>query len=223
MRCYECGYQNESDVRVCIKCGTKLDEAGSEPAAKSPAPEAATPPPASAGAKTIRGKAADSPSWDAPAQAASPSPSSHGSAAIIKCPACQYYPLPQAPDAAHPCPNCGHGASGGASASKTVKVDQVNIQTENGGNKLILIEESSGREIPFSGDEINVNRDNIDPGNNAVSSQVHAVFSFQNGQLHLEDKSSNGATFIKVDGKMPVANNMRIILGNKVYKLKINQ
>lgn len=217
MRCYECGYQNNEDVKVCIKCGTKLEAQTAPP---SPPPVQNTPsetPPISGGAKTIRGKAADAPSWDA---SVSPTASS-----IIKCPSCQYYPLHEAPSTSSPCPNCGFGATEDAapsSASKTVRVSAINLDGEPEKTSFKLVDESNGKEWDFDGASTDVNRDAIDSNNNSISSDIHATFSFEGGQLYIEDKSSNGATFIKVEGKMPISNGNKVVLGNRVFTIKID-
>lgn len=223
MRCYECGYQNEAGVKVCIKCGTKLEEgsAASTPPPPKPTPAQDAP---LGGAKTMRGQAASAPSWDAPQSTTPSGNTANTSSNIIKCPSCSFYPLPAAPNATAPCPNCGFAGSGQAeSSSKTMRVESINLGGEDDSkNSFKLIDERHGKEISFDGNTVDVNRDNIDPDNNTISSSVHASFSFENGQLHIEDKSSNGSTFIKVDGKMAVGDGSKIVIGNKVFTLKID-
>ncbi len=218
MRCYECGYQNETDVKVCIKCGTKLEE-GSAPAPTPPKP-AQTSDAAIGGAKTMRGQVASSPSWDAPSQQKPAATEPTGN--FSKCPSCQFYPLQAAPSPSNPCPNCGFGAAAQSSA-KTVRVGEINLDGEDEAPKAFkLIDEKRGSELSFEGDQVNVNRDAVDPDNNNISSGEHAIFSFENGQLFIEDKSSNGSTFIKVEGKMAVNNGSKIVIGNRVFTLKID-
>ncbi|MFY0672939.1 MAG: hypothetical protein JXQ87_06020 [Bacteroidia bacterium] len=222
MRCYECGYQNESDVKVCIKCGTKLEEGSVSSPPPPPKPAQDAP---SGGAKTMRGQAASAPSWDSPKTPSTSNDSTPKSSSIIKCPSCSFYPLPAVPSKSSPCPNCGFGAASGESntGSKTVRVASISLGDEDESKKSFkLIDERSGKEISFEGSTVDVNRDSVDPDNNTISSSVHASFSFENGQLNIEDKSSNGSTFIKVDGKMPVEDGSKIVIGNKVFTLKIN-
>ncbi len=223
MRCTECGYMNEESAMVCIKCGTKLKTgAGNSP---KPAPPGHEPPPTpSQGAKTMRGQAPDLPGWDDAA-----APSSGRADSIIKCPSCAYYPLRSIPGPGHACPNCGfegdEAGSGNentpASEAKTVKLGGLEIGKKK--ERIVqLKEEGSEEAITLSGDRIEMNRKVLEPGNPSISSTLHAVFSFADGALFLEDKSSNGATFVQVVGKMKVANGSKIVIGNKVYTIEIS-
>lgn len=103
-----------------------------------------------------------------------------------------------------------------------MKVGEIQLDPSNtDGPSFALVDESSGREIIFSGPQVALNRENLDPGNNSISSGTHAVFSFADGHLMVEDKSSNGATFVRASGKMPVTNGNKVVLGNKVFTVKI--
>lgn len=217
MRCTECGYMNEESARVCIKCGTRL-KGQEEKAPKPEAPRQPSPAPSSQGAKTMRGRGPDWPSTeDVPA-------SSGRADSIIKCPSCSYYPLRSLPGPGHACPNCGFegedGKSSPSSEAKTVKIGEMEI-----GNKeartIRLREEGSGESITLSGGRIEMNREVLAPGNTSISASLHAVLSFDDGALYLEDKSSNGATFVQVTEKVKVHHGSKVVIGNKVYSIEI--
>jgi len=221
MRCTECGYMNEESAIVCIKCGTKLKLAAKSPKPAPPRQDSTAA--ASQGAKTMRGQAPDLPGWD-------DTGSSSGKAdSIIKCPSCSYYPLRSLPGPGHACPNCGFEGeetkrkkgNTPASEAKTVKLGGIEMGKKK--EKIVqLKEEGSEEPITLSGDRIEMNRKVLDPGNPNISSSLHAVFSFADGALFLEDKSSNGATFVQVLGKVKVANGSKIVIGNKVYTIEIS-
>jgi len=223
MRCPECGYMNDDSAQVCIKCGTKLksgEKKSQNPAFNTPKKE--SPDSSSQGAKTMRGRTPDMP----PAEDASPS--SVRADSIIKCPSCSYYPLRSLPGPGHACPNCGFEGedvekkrgSRASSEAKTVKIGEMEI-----GNKqeatIHLREEGSGELTSLSGECIEINRPVLSPGNPSISASLHAVFSFDNGILYLEDKSSNGATFVQVTEKVKVPQGSKVVIGNKVYTVEI--
>lgn len=208
---------NEESVRVCIKCGTRL-KGQEEQAPKPEAPRQPPPAPSSQGAKTMRGRAPHRPSpEDGPA-------SSMKADSIIKCPSCSYYPLRSLPGPGHACPNCGFEGEDGkrspSSEAKTVKLGEMEF-----GNKeartICLREEGSGESITLSGERIEMNREVLAPGNPGISASLHAVFSFMEGHLYLEDKSSNGATFVQVTEKVKVHHGSKVVIGNKVYSIEI--
>jgi hypothetical protein len=236
MRCYECGYQNQSDVKVCVKCGTKLTSSGSggpaqnNPAANSP----------DQGAATMRGKVASAPAWDGDSGNSEPEKKSEPvDANILKCDACSYYPLRNKPSSDSPCPNCGYKGSdeslskeqpapkpekskpAAPSGAKTMRIGQVNISKEAPKPKLILVDENKNAEQAYEGEKISLNRTNLAPENSSISSKEHAMFTHKDGKWILEDKSSNGATFIQVKGKVAVESGSLIILGDKVFRVEI--
>lgn len=235
MRCYECGYQNQSDVKVCVKCGTKLTSSGQgnsvldKPAGNSGAE----------GAATVRGKVSSAPAWDT-GNSASEKKSNPDDANILKCGACGYYPLRNKPADDSPCPNCGFkgskesqrkekpdpkpeksSATAAPSGAKTMRIGQVNISKEVPKPKLILVDENKNAEQAYEGEKISLNRTNLAPENSSISSKEHATFSHKNGKWVLEDKSSNGATFIQAKGKVIVESGSLIILGDKVFRVEI--
>lgn len=240
MRCYECGYQNQSDVNACVKCGTKLTMANVSGQSESPA--ATTP--ETGHAATMRGRAASAPAWDAN-ETSQKAPSFEAPSGVIKCGACGYYPLRSEPAFSSPCVNCGFKGAEKAKepepdsvngqpnspsrpakpdavpGAKTVRIGQVNLSKEAPKPKLVLVDETTGTPLKFEGDEISLNRAALDPGNSSISSGEHARFSFKNGSWLIEDCSSNSATFIQVKDKMPVEDGTFIIVGDKVYRVEL--
>ncbi|NBB76191.1 MAG: hypothetical protein GVY02_02330 [Bacteroidetes bacterium] len=232
MRCYECGYQNQSDVKVCVKCGTKLTSSGSGGSDQNNASSSD-----SQGAATVRGKVASAPAWDGGSseQDKKADPVDEN---ILKCDACGYYPLRTKPASNSPCPNCGFKGSEESfrkeqpapksedekpatpTGAKTMRIGQVNLSKESPKPKITLVDENKDAEKEFEGDVISLNRTNLAPENSSISSGEHAALTHKDGKWFLEDKSSNGATFIQVKGKAAVENGSLIILGDKVFRVE---
>ncbi len=231
MRCYECGHINKSDTKLCIKCGTKLSSAQQQPS--TPASGSAA-----GGNRTIVGKASDAPAWDDKpgGQSKTVVHNSKKKKSVPECSACGYYPLRELPSKSHPCVNCGFtGDSTGTSdssanspsgqpknnSSKTVKIGAVNLGKEPPKPKVVLHDENTGKKIPFEGDQIVLNRGSLDPDNPSISSKEHAILYLKDGKISIEDKSSNQATFVQASGKTEIPGNSLIIVGDKVYKVEL--
>jgi ribosomal protein L32 len=191
---------------------------------------------------TIVGGRSNMPAWDensaGPSNPTPPSSGGQSTAAgnVAKCPSCGFYPLRNEVSAAHPCPNCGttgdakaeataapayqpaasHQMQKAAGANKTMRLGDLSPE-EEAKPEFKLTEERSQSVKEFNGTEVSVNRDNLDAGNMSISSQEHATFVFEDGKWYLNDKSSNGATFIQVNGKIELTEGTKILMGNRIY------
>jgi hypothetical protein len=83
-----------------------------------------------------------------------------------------------------------------------------------------LIDEKSGKRIVFNEQRVIVSRSNLDTNNNTISGSRHAEFHFENGCWHIKDLSSTGATFIQVKTEYQLENNIKLIIGNKVFRFE---
>lgn len=222
MRCSECGFMNEENATACVKCGTELSVAPPRVNPVQPPPQSPTP----EGAPTMRGQVANTPSWDAPSQPQSPGHDASPSG-MAKCLSCGFYPLRKEPAPESPCPNCGAvGESSNAPAdqnkggpSKTLGIGD--IQFGSSPNTVKLNNEKTGKTIEFSDENNRLNREVLDADNPSISEQLHAILKLENGRVVLEDKSSNGATFIQVSTPQVVENGTRIIIGNRIFTVEI--
>ncbi len=225
MRCNECGFMNEENATACVKCGTELTAASPRVNPPPPPRQSSTP----EGAPTMRGQVADTPSWDAPSQPQNPATPEHGATppGMTKCPSCGFYPLRKEPAPESPCPNCGavgenskstqnHAKSG---PSKTMDIGD--IQFGSSPNTVKLNNEKTGKTIEFSDENNRLNREVLDAGNPSITEQLHAILKVENGRVILEDKSSNGATFIQVSTPQVLENGSRIIIGNRIFTVEI--
>lgn len=239
MRCKECGYLNNSSEENCIKCGTLLvasqkvetpsvNDSGDGPATvrivntdttDSGVPTMRTPSThrdEPDGKKTVIIRTEDLPSADVKEKKHT----------YFKCDECQYYPLKSPVSKENPCPNCGHGVvseavtatikSGGTMKLSDIQLGEPNIS-------VTISAEVGGKKVAVEGTELLLNRDSLDPSNSSLSSGTHARISLENGTAFLEDLSTNGATFVQVVGKMELRNGMKLILGNKLYQVNIEE
>lgn len=212
MRCAECGYQNDEGVKVCVKCGTKLSGSAQQEFSPPSAPAAGS----GGGNPTIKGNISNQPAWDAGSKPKG------GGGQYHTCPDCSHYPLQNKVSAAHPCPNCQFTGTSNqtpakeSSGAKTAKLENVDFGVKD--HKVTLTDIRSEDSIEFKGKQIDLKRDKLDPSNDSISSK-HAALEFENGQLYIKDKSSNQATFIQVQGKVPISRGSKIIIGNKIYRV----
>jgi hypothetical protein len=218
MRCIECGYQNDAGVKSCIKCGTSL----SESQASQNDPVTIVQPDRLAGASTIRGNLASDPYWDKPEipDQNKPLHAKESPADSFICSSCKFHPLRVMPSSPNPCPNCGYNGineGGDKSSAKTVKINEVNVGSLKKTPRITLIDQTSKKEISFEGETISINRDQIDPSNNSISSKEHIIFHYSSGKFFVEDKSSNQASFIQITEKAEVPDGTLIIIGDKMF------
>ncbi len=85
---------------------------------------------------------------------------------------------------------------------------------------LVLIDEKSGEKKTFHEQHVMVNRTNLDTSNNTISGSRHAEFTFQNGNWYIKDLSSTGATFLQITTQQQLDNNIKLIIGNKVFRFE---
>jgi hypothetical protein len=158
-------------------------------------------------------------------------PGTKGKIDNLSCPNCQY-PLRIEPSRSSPCPNCGFiGASGLhdtlSDSKKTISINSLNFNDEQEltSFRFKMISESSGSEYKIESEEneIVLNRDHLDPGNNSISSKEHVLVKFRNGKIFFQDVSTNGSTFIQVINKVLINPGTRIALGNQIFSFSPGQ
>ncbi|MGM0566530.1 MAG: FHA domain-containing protein [Bacteroidota bacterium] len=225
MRCNECGFMNEENATACVKCGTELAAAPPRVNPAPPSRQSSTP----EGAPTMRGQVANTPSWDAPSQPQNPANPGHGTSPsdMTKCPSCGFYPLRKEPAPESPCPNCGAVGENDNTASDYPKsppsktMGMGDIQLGAAQTTIKLTNEKTGETIAFSDENNRLNREVLDAENPSISEKLHAVIKAEKGKATLEDKSSNGATFIQVKTPQLLENGTRIIIGNRIFTVEI--
>lgn len=116
-------------------------------------------------------------------------------------------------------------STGGATESappagnKTMQFGQFNLQGEQ-ENTITLVDEVNGLAKKFSGERVDLNRFNVDPDEQSISSKQHASLENHQGHWLISDQSSNQATFVQVVNEMHIQHQTRLIVGNKVFRFE---
>jgi len=138
-----------------------------------------------------------------------------------KCTACSYL-MAETLDV---CPNCNFDSSAKvveAPKNKTISFDQFQYSKDIGFK--LMPHNSDGQLINFKGETSVLNRENVGPEDMSISGENHAIISNVDGKWYIENRSSNEATFIRVDGKIEISDGAVIILGqSKVYTFLDNK
>lgn len=208
MRCMNCGWENPENLAKCEKCNSPL---GHHSVSK-PEPERDL---------ILKGTISEQQVF------AEPNFENNGSV----CPECGY---PLRPDVKL-CPNCGYDLC----KPKGVKVQMppasgqkynatVNPWANPVAGKIFTLkpvawdnEKKETAELSFVGDSVQLNRGNTDPSNNTITSKVQAEITYDNGSWFLEDKSSQGTTFVQAGKKTAIENGTVIMLGNRKFIFKV--
>ncbi len=205
MRCQTCGFQNNAESVMCVKCNTRLNAQPAVPAGFShqPATQAAHP----GGIPTIKGA-------NPLAMAAT--------ATVFTCEQCGHYPLAAEVSAAMPCPNCNFKGKA-APQHHTIKIGGLFMGQGPASSKVRLTDVLTSKVIEFDGEDLTLNREQINPADMSISSGKHVQFTKQKGHWYVTDHSTNQATFLQVNGQVPVQSDSHIIIGNRVYKIELDQ
>ena len=214
MRCMNCGWENPDNIQRCEKCNSPLETNSGH---QSPSPIAAAP------VEVLHGTVSEQQIF------ADPAPTNREDKSCPKC----GYPLR---DGMHHCPNCGEDLTAEkakeSSAKEVHKVAPKHNATVNpwanpiAGKtfKLEPVVWEGEKETPaiqsFIGESVELNRDNTDPTNNTITSKVQAEISCDNGVWSLEDRSSQGTTFIQAKRKIALEDGDIIMLGNRKFIFK---
>lgn len=90
-------------------------------------------------------------------------------------------------------------------------------------DKFILIPLDSNQNpeqsfIGLSGESNKLNRDNLDPGNNAITSHIQAVIEKKDGKWTISNKSAMNTTFVQVSNEVELKEGDVILMGNRMFK-----
>lgn len=212
MRCKNCGWENPNGLTKCEKCNTSLSGIVNNQPIYGTMQEAV--PQANPLNKTVC-EAAVFPEV---------APVSN------VCPNCGYPMRPGVTD----CPNC-HQQSASQSTPSTPK--QVKVTPAQGtvnpwvqvapANKCSLQPiEQQGVDTPdvlkLKGDNHELNRENLDPDNQTITSKVQAQLICEDGQWYIQDKSSQHTTFVYAGEKTAIKDGDVILMGNRQFVFHID-
>lgn len=225
MRCQKCGWPNKPGETSCIKCGTPLESPSNNSGFSDSSPiDLDLTQHSEAPKKTVleRHVRIDEPEPLPPTQDESNQP--------LHCPKCNYLLRPGATK----CPNCQTDLS-----SKEPQVI-LNNNTGNSGYKgtvnvwttdgafaatpsfsLEPVKKAGDKNTPqtqdFEGESVSLNRDNVDPGNMAITSKTQAIIYRNGNEWVIEDKSDQKTTFVQVNKPMALHEGDTILLGNRLF------
>lgn len=239
LRCNTCGYINDEHAETCVKCGAALHDAKKtvdNPTNSGGFPTTSGDPLAhqKRSQKTVKGAIPDQPYLDNPRNQSSSNPLQNEE--TNSCSNCRY------PLRAHQniCPNCGFDNAPKSENDlhstkdfdddtqddapieprhKTI-LDPWEVTDIGESKKFTLVTDKGKTTLDFEGEEVSLNRDNLDANNKSISGGQHAKIEYENGQWYIKDQSSNGFTFIQVRDRMPIQSGDMIIMGNKLFVFK---
>jgi Zn ribbon nucleic-acid-binding protein len=107
--------------------------------------------------------------------------------------------------------------------NKTISFEKFSFGSKK-GFKLIPHHNVDGKELNFKDNNAIIVRDMIDSDDYSISSANHAEIKKIDGKWYIENKSSNSATFVMVDGVTELKNGSVIIIGqSKVFTFYDNE
>lgn len=211
MRCTQCGWPNRPEATTCSKCGAPLSEA--ETSANNPLKQTVS-----------------------EGEVFGHEVGSAGQPNI--CPKCSY-PLRPGSDK---CPNCGTLLSAPKSPTSVEESPRyvrrptvlnapkfngtVNVWTEGGIGvtpSFILSpvkrngERHDPENVELEGEEVQLNRENIDPGNMSITSKVQAVIRRSDDHWVIEDRSEQKTTFVQAKEPQILHDGDIILMGNRLF------
>jgi len=200
-RCNLCGYENPITRTNCEKCGSQLSiQYESTDPASTRKGEIPTAPPLDnditnfnhAGASELENKS------------------------MINCSNCGYLMRP----GEKLCPKCGH-----TTQIKDNRTRDIYREPRKASCSLIKIPRDNEKKeelIELLGNVLNLNRQLLDPSNDTISKNEHAVLEFKEGVWFISNKSSTQNTFIQVQSPTPLKDGDIILLGDRKFKFKID-
>lgn len=213
MRCDNCGWDNAASRVKCEKCNTNLsDTENSAPVSAQEAEHVK---------KTVKGSQPSGNDYlDSPRES-----EEKGS---NNCKTCGYPIITRVSR----CPECGDALNinPGSNESpepvrriagpKTIDPFRRPIQMKFTLHPQSGDDEKDLPEKCFSGNEVILNRDNLEEGNLTITGGSQAVITNQGGSWFIEDLSPRKTTFIHVNGSVKLQTGDVILLGNRRFIFK---
>lgn len=235
LRCNTCGYINDEQVDSCTKCGAALNDAKKtveNPNNQGGFPTTSGDPLAhqKRSQKTVKGAVPNQPYLDNPRNQSNTQ--AENDEQTNSCGSCRY-PLRTHQNI---CPNCGFDNATDMHSTKDFEenaqddapveprqktiLDPWEVTNIGESKKFVLVTDKGKTTLDFEGEEVSLNRQNLDVSNKSISGGQHAKIEYENGQWYIKDESSNGFTFVQVRDRMPIQSGDMIIMGNKLFVFK---
>ncbi len=218
MRCNNCGWDNPGNLERCEKCNAPLK--GSMVRHKNDVPNVQNGNPISG---TVKGNDANLPYLDEPVveKKEEKQQLNKNQKACIEC------GFPVHKDAVK-CPQCGKilekskkenmpnekkkKISGTVSPWDKPKYSQCFFKP------IARDSEKEFQELEFSGDEVELNRDNLEKNNMTITSKVQALIKNIDGKWFIEDKSSLQTTFKLISEPVELKKGDIILIGDRKFE-----
>ncbi|MBQ7258913.1 MAG: FHA domain-containing protein [Paludibacteraceae bacterium] len=214
MRCKNCGWENPDHLTRCEKCNTPLESAPFNAASNQVAPQ----------------------SFNRTVNEAAVFPSNQAQDGNV-CPECGY---PMRPGVTV-CPNCHYGDSEfeqqhrpivhASPAAKQVKPSPgqgtvnpwVQVAPANKCKLDPIAQDGidNPNAVHLKGDMHELNRANLDPENQTITSRVQACLTCEDGQWFIEDKSAQHTTFVYAGEKTALKDGDVVLMGNRQFVFHI--
>jgi hypothetical protein len=72
--------------------------------------------------------------------------------------------------------------------------------------------------LDFVGDDVDLNRANLEPTNMTITSKVQAVVSYRDGDWYLRNESEMETTFVRIDGEFKLEKGDILLLGDRMFE-----
>lgn len=226
MRCNNCGYDNTEGAIRCEKCNAPLNSSIARP--NNPTP---TPPKGNSRdiTGTIPGKQPNQHDYldEIPSTPEKQEPKRQEEVQEGNCPQCGYELMV----GALRCPECKQEVEpsrkknndsqsqrkqkpldGTVSPWQQVKYDKFYLKPmERDG-------ESEQQVLEFAGDEITLNRANLEEGNMTITSKTQAVIENRNGKWYITDESVLQTTFLHISESRELKSGDIILMGDRKFQ-----
>ncbi len=78
-------------------------------------------------------------------------------------------------------------------------------------------ERLSNTNLDFEGESVSLNRNNLEPGNNSITSREQARITCEDGKWYIEDKSQFQTTFVRAGRKTEIKDGDIILMGSRLF------
>ena len=194
--------QNVAEPQICPKCGYPLRA----DATKCP------------NCRTIIGKPASEPApapTPAPAPAPTPAPAPAPVPEPTPAPAIKRQPTINSPEEfCKPANNFGGTIN--PLVQRIIPEFSLTLRPREG-------EHLSNAQLPFEGESVSLNRSNVEPTNNSITSKEQARITFEDGKWYIEDKSAFHTTFVQAGRKCEIKNGDIILMGTRMIEFNCEE
>lgn len=118
-----------------------------------------------------------------------------------------------------------HESAAKADPNKMATVNPWISEKKDKENKFILIPadyeaKHKADHLTFSGERTELNRDNLDPDNPAITSSVQAVIYKKGNKWIISNQSKLNTTFVRIDSEMEITDGMVLMFGNRCFQFR---